>query len=55
MRFWLARANLDRGNFSYLSDLTKLGLKERLRSFYQQLATDDPESWAPMAALQLLQ
>jgi tetratricopeptide (TPR) repeat protein len=55
MRFWRAKANLDRGDFSYLSDLAKLGLKERLRGFYQQLAKDDPESWAPQAALQLLQ
>ena len=54
LRFWRAKANLDRGDFSYLSDLAKLGLKERLQSFYQQLAKDDPESWAPQAALQLL-
>jgi len=54
MRFWRAKANLDRGDFNYLSDLVKLGLKERLRGFYQRLAKDDPESWAPQAALQLL-
>src|SRR5262249_43450206 len=55
MRFWRAKANLDRVDFRYLSDLAQLGLKERLRSFYQHLAIDDPESWAPSAALQLLQ
>ncbi|MCI0392907.1 MAG: hypothetical protein MOB07_29600 [Acidobacteria bacterium] len=55
MRFWRAKANLDRGDFRYLSDLARLGLKERLRSFYQHLAKDDPECWAPKAALQLLQ
>jgi hypothetical protein len=55
MRFWRAKANLDRGDFRYLSELARLGLKERLRSFYQQLAKDDPESWAPKAALQSLQ
>jgi tetratricopeptide (TPR) repeat protein len=55
MRFWRAKTNLDLGNFNYLSNLAQLGLKERLRNFYLQLAKDDPESWAPMAALQLLQ
>ena len=54
IRFWRAKANLDRVDFRYLSNLAELGLKERLRSFYQQLAKDDPESWAPKAALQLL-
>jgi tetratricopeptide (TPR) repeat protein len=42
MRFWRAKANLNRGDFSYLPDLAKLGLKERLRSFYLQLAKGDP-------------
>ena len=55
MRFWRAKANLDRGDLYRLSDFAKLGLKERLQNFYQQLAKDDPESWAPHAALQLLQ
>ena len=55
MRFWRAKANLDRGDLYRLSDFAKLGLKERLQNFYQQLAKDDPESWAPQAALQLLQ
>jgi hypothetical protein len=54
MRLWRLRANIDRGNLYGLSELARLGLKERLRSFYRQLAQDDPASWAPKFALQSL-
>jgi tetratricopeptide (TPR) repeat protein len=54
IRLWRLRANIDRGDFNGLSELARLGLKDRLRSFYQQLAQDEPASWAPRAALQSL-
>jgi hypothetical protein len=55
MRLWRLKANIDRGNLYGLSELARLGLKERLRSFYRQLAQDDPASWAPKFALQSLE
>jgi hypothetical protein len=54
MRLWRLRANIDRGNLYGLSELARLGLKDRLRSFYRQLAQDDPASWAPKVALRSL-
>jgi hypothetical protein len=54
MRLWRLRANIDRGDLNGLFELARLGLKDRLRSFYRQLAQDDPASWAPKVALQSL-
>jgi tetratricopeptide (TPR) repeat protein len=54
MRLWRLRANIDRVDLNGLFELARLGLKDRLRSFYRQLAQDDPASWAPKVALQSL-
>jgi len=55
MRLWRAKTNFDRTDFRQLDELARLGLKQRLRDFYQQMRQDDPVSWAPEAALKLLQ
>jgi hypothetical protein len=55
LRLWRVKANLDRGHFLHLKDLAQFGLKEQLRSFYQQLGRDNPASWTPKAALRLLE
>lgn len=54
MRFWRLGANIDRGYLNGISELARLGLKDRLRSFYRQMAEDDPGSWVPNVALKSL-
>lgn len=54
-RLWRTKANLDRADFRHLNELARLGRKQRLRDFYQQMSQDDPASWVPDAALKVLQ
>jgi tetratricopeptide (TPR) repeat protein len=55
MQLWRAKANLDRSDFRHLDELARLGLKQRLRDFYQRMSADDSSTWAPAAALRRLQ
>ena len=49
LRLWAAKVDLDRGEFSDLDRLRKLGLGERLRAFYGDLVARDPGA-APCVA-----
>jgi len=55
MRLWRAKANLDRTDLRALDELARLGLKERLRAFYEQIKKSDLQTWVPDSALKLLQ
>jgi tetratricopeptide (TPR) repeat protein len=55
LRFWRAAANLDRTDNLWMLDSFPLSrYRAELTRFYEQLATRDPASWVPAAALERL-
>lgn len=51
LRIWTKRVNYDLTDLDRLGDLAKAGMRDRLVDLYRRLATRDPESTAPSAAL----
>jgi hypothetical protein len=54
LRLWRVKSNLDRSDLRSLPELAGFGLEEQLGNFYRRIGEDDPVSWVPATALQLL-